>query len=359
MSRISLVKLLSTLVLTLGTLQLSASTITYAVGTCKPSLPTYLTISAALAATPAPNVVMVCPGTYNEQVEITQAVTLEGVSDNDSAQAIIAPPAGGLLTNASFGSSGVAAQIWVNNASGPVNIKGLIVDGAGNGITSFPPFIAGVFYQNSSGTVSHIVARNQSGNRAGMGVLLDGGASSPSVTVQQSSFHSIDFIGINVAVSSGPLNATIQQNDVDGGGVAAGIDSFGAAFTVSGNRVTNTNGGLIANPGTTGSVSNNVVIGGGPSGGIFVDADGVSVKGNQIFNSNSKGIWIYGTSVATVQGNTIVNSLLGIDFRCNADGNVSSNTITDAGTALSNVPASLSTTNVYFNVGTIRSSGSC
>ena len=79
MSRINIVLLSLVIVLTLGASDLLAvTTVTYAAGTCKPSLPSFSTISGALAATPAPNVVLVCPGTYPEQIVITQAVTLPG-----------------------------------------------------------------------------------------------------------------------------------------------------------------------------------------------------------------------------------------------------------------------------------------
>src|SRR5215472_16215648 len=100
MSRVRFVRLFSVLALAFWASTLSASTITYAVGTCRAHLPSYPTISAALATTPPGNVVEVCPGTYREQVQITQPVTLEGVTGEDSARVIIAPPLGGLVANA-------------------------------------------------------------------------------------------------------------------------------------------------------------------------------------------------------------------------------------------------------------------
>jgi hypothetical protein len=134
MSRINVVKLFSAIILTFGAHRLSA-TVTYAVGTCKPKMASFATISDALAATPAPNVVMVCPGTYNEQVVITQAVNLEGVATGDAGQAIIAVPSGGLVTNV-LNDNGipVAAQIAVTTATGPVSLSDITVDAAGNGV---------------------------------------------------------------------------------------------------------------------------------------------------------------------------------------------------------------------------------
>ena len=160
MSRINFIRTLSIVVLTLST-QLLSAMVTYQVGGCKPRITNFTSISAALAATPAPNIVMVCPGTYKEQVVIDQPVNLEGVETTNSALATIQPPGGGLAANATSDSGqSVAAQIWVNNVTGPVNITNITVDATGNGVSN-PNFVAGIFYQNSSGAVNQVVAFNQ------------------------------------------------------------------------------------------------------------------------------------------------------------------------------------------------------
>src|SRR5215469_14950362 len=135
MSRIGFVTLCSVLAITFGASPLPASTITYAVGSCRPWLRSFPTISAALAVATSANVIEVCPGTYDEQLEITHPVTLQGVSNGTSARAIIIPPRHGLGINAmdDLGEA-LAAQLWVNNASGPVNISNQTVDATGNGI---------------------------------------------------------------------------------------------------------------------------------------------------------------------------------------------------------------------------------
>jgi parallel beta-helix repeat protein len=63
------------------------------------------------------------------------------------------------------------------------------------------------------------------------------------------------------------------------------------------------------------------------------------------------------SAVATIQNNTISNAGTGIQLSCGADNNVSSNTISDAVTGLSTVPAAFTATNTFFNVGTISSGG--
>jgi hypothetical protein len=370
MSRINFVLLSLIIVLTLGASDLLAvTTLTYAVGTCKPSLPSFSTISAALVATPAPNVVLVCPGTYPEQIVITQAVTLQGVSNGDSDQAVIVPLSGG-LTNTAADDLGdtLFYQVWVNNASGPVNLSKLTIDGTGNGVTSACyPFVVGVFLQNSAGTVSSVATRNQKGNGCGFGFYVEGGASNPSVTIQNSSIHDYDFAGIQTETNSATseVTATITGNDVTC--AFTGIDFCGGILleagttdTVTGNFISSTNTGISALPSVTGSISRNTVVnvvnGGGV--GIFTAADAVSVTSNKIINTDSNnssiGISLF-TSVATVQGNVITNANAGIGFNCTANPNVHSNTIMDAASGVVNVPSAINTTNSYANVGTIRS----
>jgi hypothetical protein len=368
MLRIRFAKLLRALVLTFGIHPLYAATVTHAVGTCRPKLPSYASISAALAATPAPNIVMVCPGTYNEQVQITQAVTLEGVSTANSAQAIIAVPSGGLVTNATndFGEA-IAAQLWVNNATGPVDVIDITLDAAGNGITTFPPFIVGVFYQNSSGTVNRVTTRNQKGNGSGEGIYVEGGSGNPSVTVEDSSIHDFDAVGIDIETSSNAseVTATIKGNSVNGGTGQIGdgiLANSGATSTVTANLVTGTIQGIYTQGLAAGSISGNTLM--NNLVGIAAGADGVSVTGNKISAGSSLpyyypyegGIVVF-SDVETITGNSIFGAPVGIEFGCSTDPNVHSNTIIDASVGLDEVPTGITATNSYFNVGTIRTGG--
>jgi hypothetical protein len=341
---------------------LAATSTTYAVGNCKPQLRSFVHIQDALNATPPPTVVQVCPGTHNEQVTITQAVTLEGISSGDSDQAVIAPPTGGLTANAmdDFGDS-LAVQLWVDNASGPVNISNLTVDGTGNGVATCAPFIVGVFYQNASGTVNQLTSRNQKGNGCGEGVRFEGGTSNPSVTIENSSIHDFDNTGILTETNSGPseLTATIKANVVTNPNTSFnfGISiEGGATSTVTGNFVAGVSVGL-ASFGGSGSISGNTVMAANNTG-IWAATDGVLVMSNKIFDT-PYGISLF-TSVATIQGNNIANAFVGIEFKptsCYADPNVHSNTITDVGIGIDQVPTSVTSTNTYYNVGTIKTGG--
>lgn len=79
---------------------LLAASVAVGPSTCQPGLVHFATIQAAVSAVPFGATVLVCPGTYAEQVMITQPLTLKGVTDGVSGAAIIAVPAGGLVLNA-------------------------------------------------------------------------------------------------------------------------------------------------------------------------------------------------------------------------------------------------------------------
>jgi pectin methylesterase-like acyl-CoA thioesterase len=127
---------------------LASATVTYAVGTCKPALHSFTTIQGALDASPPPNVVEVCPGTYNEQVVIGIPVALEGISYGNSAEAMIAPPANGTAVAKAANDFGqvVAAQVLVSNVAGEVNLTNLTVQGQ-SGFPSDGIRYVGVFYR--------------------------------------------------------------------------------------------------------------------------------------------------------------------------------------------------------------------
>src|ERR1700688_1412947 len=117
---------------------------TFAVGTCKPSLPSYSTISAAVIGVPPASTVEVCPGTYPEQVTIAQPLTLKGITSANAGQAVITVPGSGLaVVTSGFGYS-IAALVAVT--AGPVNITDLTVDGTGSNV-SYPTWDVGIFYE--------------------------------------------------------------------------------------------------------------------------------------------------------------------------------------------------------------------
>ena len=359
MSRISLFRLFSVLALILpGPQELLSATVTYAAGTCKPGLHSYSTITAALSALPSPNVVLVCPGAYPEQVQITLPVTLQGVASGNADQAIVVPPPNGFVANATddYGDL-LAVQLFVNNVAGPVNVSNLIFDAQGQG--AYPARTVGIFYQNSPGTVNQVTTRFQNDSMVGggEGIYVEGGASNPTVTVENSSVHEYFDIGIHAQTNSttSQLTAIIKGNYVNGGSAnTAGIQiAQGTTSTVSNNYVLNNAAeGIPVFGAVGGSISGNVLVNNWI--GVFSQADAVSVTSNRIFES----FWaIESASMAAIQGNSIFESAVGVEFVCTANPNVHSNTISDTATGIKDVPGAIVSPNFYFSVGTIRTGG--
>jgi hypothetical protein len=347
---------------------LASAKVTYQVGTCLPKLPTFTTIAAALQGPPAPDVVEICPGVYDEQVIITIPVTLEGVSNG--AVELFAPSGSFLTTTDDLGDI-LAPQVWVDNVSGKVNLTNLDVDGALNyAVTSLSNVaVVGVLYQNSSGTIDHVVVEQEFGNGHGFGVWFEGGSANPSVTVENSFINTFDNAGINMETNSSTplLTATITGNSLDGeypnapseasgflpsvAGIAFGP---GVNASVSGNFVTNSLTGIYA--GSQGSISKNIIEGTldlGMTYGIDVETNDVSVTSNTIREAMT-GIQV--NSAAPVTGNMIVGSdfATGIGFTCNAGTNVHSNTILDAAVGLTGVPSRVGSNvpQTYYDVAT-------
>src|ERR1700732_3381376 len=130
------------------------------VGGC--GTPSFATIQDGVNHATAGSTVDVCPGTYPEQGSINKRLTLQGIAVGTANQAIVAAPVGEVVANTVSLTTGesIAAQIWVHDTTG-VTISNLTVDGAGNGISACSPDLIGVYYQDASGAVNRIVARNQ------------------------------------------------------------------------------------------------------------------------------------------------------------------------------------------------------
>jgi hypothetical protein len=319
----------------------------FAVGTCEPKLVSFSTISDAVSSSsvPAGSTVEVCPGTYPEQVTISKALTLEGITSGNSNQAIITVPVAGLVLDA----SGFAVQIEVT--AGPVNITNITVDGTGNDLGG-SALLIGIFYgSGSSGVIKDVTTRNQLNSGQGTGILADNtNGTIESVTIEDCSVHDFDDIGIGV---EGNFTATVKANHVNG----SSAPRIGIAVM------------------SAGSVTDNEVTGPGISVGFGIDVDfpGVTISDNTVTNwntglidsdaakytSNTVGNTERGFFLAlagsTVESNTITQANVGIDFDCRTVA-VKSNTINDAATGIDNVPSGLSSANAYFNVSEIRNS---
>jgi hypothetical protein len=320
---------------------------TYAVGPCKPSLVSFPTISAAVSGVPPGSTVLVCPGTYPEQVTIAQPLTLKGITSGNAGQAVITVPGSGLTVVTTGLGDQIAAMVDVT--AGPVNISDITVDGIGYSV-SLPNWLVGILYNDgSSGTVNEITARNlNTSGGTGMGVWAENSTgTNQSVTIENSSFHDIDNSGVITLGST--LFATVKGNTVEFG-------HYQLQFLSAGNFTAN----VISGGGYTGitAFGPNTVSGNTVNDSIYgIQAySGVTATSNKISNV-SWGIYDFGGgSSNTYKSNAITKTGIGIDFNCQTPA-VLSNTINDANIGLNNVPSSFSGANSFNNVVTLRNDG--
>jgi hypothetical protein len=206
------------------------------VGTCLPALPHFATIQAAINASPQGGTVMVCPGTYSEQISIYHPLTLKGVDSNGSNLAVITMPSGG-----------VGTQVWVQATN--VNISDLVIDGSNNGATTCGQGPNGITYYGSSGTINHVAIRNEVPSGPGLTGCFDGdgvyvaanNTVASNVTIINSSIHAFQRNGVEV--NGRGANAKIQSNSIGGNTVGPAGNGvaiwFGATGTVSSNSIIN------------------------------------------------------------------------------------------------------------------------
>jgi hypothetical protein len=348
----------------------SGATVTYIVGTCK-SGTQFSTIQSALDASPAPNVVAVCPGQYAEQITINHPVTLEGITASNGAQARIVIPAGFAASTTVYGGAQAAAQIFVNNVTGgAVNLTNLDLNGQGNSEGETGVLFIGVLYQGSSGTIKQVITSYQDGAGVyGIGMWIEGSTSKPSVTVEGCSIHDFSTDGIySTGTTIAPnLTVTIKNNLVSS--VSEGLSDIlaqvGTLPAITGNTV---NGGTwgIFSAAREGSITGNTVL--SSQTGIQLDADGPSVMSNNIYDTVTYGISIGPTALtlSKIQSNTIKSVLnpgsgggTGIELECESvePGLVSSNTIMDANYGYGDAPAGFAGSNTY--VGVLFEIGKC
>src|ERR1700722_5884429 len=229
----------------------TAQASTVQVGGCKPGMTNFTTIQAAVNAVPPGSTIQVCPGSYPEQVIIGQKVTITGISVGALDAAVVTVPSSGLVANGVdiFGNP-VAAQIFVQNATG-VTISHITVDGSNNQLTGCGIDPIGIYYQNSSGTINDDVARNQimapdlEGCQVGLAINVESNSGAPLVNITNNSVRNYDKNGITAdgpGTGGGP-NVLVSGNNVIGIGPTGAVAQngiqigFGASGKVMGNDV--------------------------------------------------------------------------------------------------------------------------
>ena len=300
-----------------------------------------------MSGVPPGSTVLVCPGTYAEQVTIAQPLTLKGITSGNAGQAAITIPISGLLVVTSGEGYAIAPQVDVT--AGPVNISDITVDGTGSNLT-YPTWTVGILYDTgSSGTVNGVTVRSiNNAVHQSVGVWAENASSTnESVTIQNSSFHDIDNSAVFTLGST--LIATVKGNTMETSGTEVQWASGGS---ITGN-VINGNGGSVGI-----SVDGTVTVSGNTLANQFngiVASGGVTATSNKISNASNAGIFDEGGG-NTYKLNTITKAGVGIEFACNSP-TVASNTINDATTGLDFVPPSFSSANSFNNVVTLRTNG--
>ena len=320
----------------------------FAVGSCKPSLPSYSTISAAVAAVPPGSTIQVCPGTYAEQVAITQPLTLKGISSGNTSAVVITAPGGGLTSQFDDYGYDLAPLVSVNNTAGPVNISYVTVDGAGATSSDSAASAIGIFYGDASGTVSQVTVRN-----IGLGTYASGvwasATAAESVTVQSSNFHDIYNSSV-VTLDPSSSSVTLKGNTMAANGY--NLQLFGATVNVSGNLVRGTGCCYGVNISVPGTISGNTI-----TNNVFgLYGSGPTITKNEI----SKSLFgIVLTGDAIVKTNTISQSSVGIAFNCFSPTAVAFNIVNEADTGFDSVPSSFSIGSNKFNDATRIRTGDC
>lgn len=338
-----------------------ASAATFAVGSCRPTLPSYTTISAAVSdPVTASATILVCAGTYQEQVLITHPLTLEGVPVGQNSAAEITLPSGTLQIITSPTLGGVAYQIAVVNPGGLVNLKNLIVDGTGGVLQSGEGFCSGIFYQDASGALNNVAARNQACSGSGFGVISISGdvvSGAQSFTLKNSSIGGFDNTGLLAYGAGSPLAVTVQSNFVDG----LSSSQFGMNFdfsvtgTVSSNTITEPPFGLTPQTALQLFGSGVSATGNSIHGAIYIDGGSNTVTVNRIDAEGGVGVALSDASTSKFESNTIMNAtfaiygcLVGNYAGATASGfTVTHNTLQNAGIGISTPAGNTITPNTF------------
>jgi hypothetical protein len=332
------------------------------VGTCLTGI-TKLgsSIQTAVNALPPNSTLFVCPGTYQEQVKVTQPITITGVKDPNSTAdaAVIAAPSGGIVANTTSLATGnpIAAQLLMDTPGGAVNVNNMTVDGNNNQIGGCAPELIGVYYRDASGTVNEVNAINQAlstslnGCQSGLGIFVQSGTPLTStVTVKNSYVANYQKNGItgnevgttltsllNTVFGQGPTtgaaengiqfgfgaagsaNSNTVMDDVysPGGTAAAGILVFASAnITVKSNTIGNTQLGISFDSDTTyGAADNGTILSNKVSAthlfdGIDLCSNSNTVKSNTIIGSDESAIHLDSACGSTGNSNVVTNNVI-------------------------------------------------
>ncbi len=289
---------------------------------------TFSSIQDAINAANSGALIRVCAGTYAEQLFINKSLSIE--ADNG---AILLPSHMVANTTSTSSGAGLAAAIVVKEAA-HVEIEGLIVDTANNGIAQCAPVLIGILYQNASGIIEHNAIRNTklaaalNGCQSGDAILVQSSAVKTSaVRINDNSIH--DYQKNGITGNEAGTETIVTGNAVTGLGPTSGAAQNGIqiGFGAKGSILHNTVTDNVWSP----CVSMVTCTANG-TGILVFQSDDVRVEENNVATSQ---VGIYaGGSHAHVESNKVSNSLVlfGIDLA--GDNNLASrNDLSNSGQA--------------------------
>ncbi len=302
----------------------------------------YASIQDAIDAAKAKSTVVVCAGTYDEQLTISKAIRLKG-----KGGPTVKPS--GMATSGTSLSVNATPIKAVATVSAKTTIDGITFDGA-DGVSSCPSdgsMLAGVWFRGASGVLKNSTIQNVSCAH-GTGVFVQSdGAKAVRATLTGNTVTG--YYSTGVMVNETGANAVMRGNTVTGGGLVSDHDqngvqvAYGAKARMTSNTISN-NGGtdgsqcsfhagvllfnsngsrlqdntLSANTGgvlATGDrnvVLNNTVDGSSVGlDGVSVFGDGNKIRGNDITNHSEAGIRMEGTGNSQAS-----NSISGTNTFC-------------------------------------------
>jgi hypothetical protein len=285
----------------------------------------YGTIQSAVNAAAAGNKIVVCAGTYPEQVTIKTSNLTLTAQGTATIQPTSATSNAADLDNA----QPIVAILAVEAPATGVQLAGLTVDGSGiqSLVNGCGTDLVGVLYQASTGTASatmkHLTIENttpsNSGCGSGLGILAQAGTTGASKATLSISNNTVTGYGKNgITCSDLGIKCTITGNTITTAATGAvaqnGVQvGFGAYGSVSNNTISGnywTAYGADTNPQVQSDYASGVLLyaAGIDSAGIATLS--TSVNGNHFMN-NQIGVEVV-DSVASVKGNSILESSPGI-----------------------------------------------
>lgn len=292
----------------------------------------YQLIQAAVTAADPGDTILVCPGTYREQVTIPKPLEIRGIDFRNEDAPIVEPLTGAVNSTSLATGDPIAAAIVADHAKW-VEIEGLTVDFR-NGAPCGPNLV-GIYYRNTSGELEHNAVRNVgtglSGCQSGQGIFVQsGGGGKSNVAIAQNTVH--DYQKTGILANEPGTNVNVYGNTVSGFGVSPIIASngiqigWGATGQIHKNSVINHIYGGCVDLDNCDFVSTNILVFGPDENtsaknvsvyenvlgksqvNVYFDVDKGKVEKNLIFDADVfDGIYVPG-DYNRIHGNTINDS---------------------------------------------------